>query len=174
MHGQISLDLSLGFLQGPPGPSTSSQPWSLLRFYVPEAYLRHFSYRCWFLNCSVQKPRGGGGRGRGSLEGVVPENHIELTSCSTKYRILNTIASKLMYIQWYNYKFACFLRHCTSWFWWGQIHYSGQWKEWALKISLVAISGPSKSWSKPSIALEMDLPPSKSWRPAPYKQQVHY
>ncbi len=22
--------------------------------YVPEAYLRHFTYRCWFLNCSVQ------------------------------------------------------------------------------------------------------------------------
>ncbi len=22
-------------------------------FYVPEAYLTHFSYRCWFLNCSV-------------------------------------------------------------------------------------------------------------------------
>jgi len=24
-------------------------------FYVPEAYLTHFSYRCWLLNCSVQR-----------------------------------------------------------------------------------------------------------------------
>ncbi len=35
-------------------------------FYVLEAYLTHFSYRCWFLNCSVQKAlwvSGGGVRG---------------------------------------------------------------------------------------------------------------
>ncbi len=24
-------------------------------FYVQEAYLTHFSYRCWFLNCSVER-----------------------------------------------------------------------------------------------------------------------
>jgi hypothetical protein len=26
-------------------------------FYVPEAYLTHFSYRCRFLNCSVERVR---------------------------------------------------------------------------------------------------------------------
>jgi hypothetical protein len=31
-------------------------------FYVPEAYLKHFSYRCLFLNCSVQRPGWVGGR----------------------------------------------------------------------------------------------------------------
>ncbi len=36
--------------------------------YVPEAYLTHFSYRCWFLNCYVQREgegEGEGGRGKG-------------------------------------------------------------------------------------------------------------
>ncbi len=43
------------------------------------------------------------------------------------------------------------------------------WAQMAL-ASLVAISGPKKV-SIPT-ALEMDLPPSKSIRPAPYKKQV--
>ncbi len=35
-------------------------------FYVPEPYIMHFIWRCWFLNCSVQRPvwMGGGGRSR--------------------------------------------------------------------------------------------------------------
>ncbi len=33
-------------------------------FFVPEAYLTHFSYRCWFINCSVQY-KGLFERGRG-------------------------------------------------------------------------------------------------------------
>jgi hypothetical protein len=42
----------------------------------------------------------------------------------------------------------------------GYIHYSGHWKGWALKIS--TFFGP-----------EMATSESKSFRRAPYKQQVH-
>jgi hypothetical protein len=56
---------------------------------------------------------------------------------------------------------------------WGQIHYSGHWKGWALKI--LPFRGPkSISFRGPPLpmALVMDLSPSKSLRPAPYKQLV--
>jgi hypothetical protein len=35
----------------------------ILCFYVPEAYLMHFTYRCWFKNCSGQAVWVGGGGG---------------------------------------------------------------------------------------------------------------
>ncbi len=50
----------------------------------------------------------------------------------------------------------------------------GHWKGLAL---LVSISGPKKvSIQSPLLpmAIEMDLPASKSSSPAPYKQHVHY
>jgi hypothetical protein len=49
-----------------------------------------------------RRKEGGGEGGVGPLEGVGPENHIKLTTCSTEYRIKNTEAAttaKLMYIK---------------------------------------------------------------------------
>jgi hypothetical protein len=46
--------------------------------------------------------RGGSG---GPLEGVGPENHIKLATCSTEYRKQNTLAEKLMNIKLPMYRF---------------------------------------------------------------------
>jgi hypothetical protein len=43
--------------------------------------------------------KGEGGGGRRPLEGVVPENHIKLTKCTTEYRIQNKAAAKFIYIK---------------------------------------------------------------------------
>ncbi len=45
----------------------SRAEWSI--FYMPEAYIIHFIWHCWFLKCSVQRPvwMGGGGAGAGWL-----------------------------------------------------------------------------------------------------------
>ncbi len=66
---------------------------------------------CRFLNCSVQRERkreGGGGSG-GPLEGVGPENHIKLATCSTEYRIQNTPVAKLINSSTQNCQCTCFL-----------------------------------------------------------------
>jgi hypothetical protein len=42
---------------------------------------------------------GEGEGGGGPLEGVGPENHIKLTTCSIEYRIQDTAAAKLIYIK---------------------------------------------------------------------------
>jgi hypothetical protein len=49
----------------------------------------------------LYKSRGWGreGEGEGQWKGWAPESPIQHTVCSTEYRIQNTIASKLMYIQ---------------------------------------------------------------------------
>jgi hypothetical protein len=75
-----------------------------------------------------------GGGGESPLEGVGPENHIKLATCTTEYRIQNTAAAKLMYIKLPMYLFFIWrfdLMNLMG----GQIHYLGHWKGWALKIS---------------------------------------
>jgi hypothetical protein len=65
--------------------------WKEVDFYVPEAYLTHFTYRCWFLYCPVQRAvwvggavqgkftssRQGGGRGgeRDEVNLLSPAQH---------------------------------------------------------------------------------------------------
>ncbi len=85
-------------------------------FYVPEAYIMYFIWRCWFLNCSVQRPVWKGGdekllyvtlqEGRRESEYIMLLNvlaplpthfntytahvHSEYRIKNTEYRILNT------------------------------------------------------------------------------------
>jgi hypothetical protein len=54
----------------------------------------------------------------------------------------------------------------------------GQWKKLALKIkNFLDLKGQQVNWVPVAqnnlMALEMDLPASKSLHPTPYKQQVH-
>ncbi len=65
------------------------------------------------------------------MEGLVPENHIKLTTCTTEYRIQNKAAAKFMYIK---------LPPMYLFFIWRfdlMILMGGKfiWKGWALKIS---------------------------------------
>ncbi len=109
------------------------------------------------LFCTKGEGGGGeGGGGGGPLDGVGPENHIKLPTCSTEYKIQNieyrmhdtkySYAAKLMYIKLPMY--TCFLWCLDLMILMGQIHYSGH--------------SPRNGFS-----------PSKSLRSAPYKQQVH-
>ncbi len=77
---------------------------------VPEAYLTHFSYRCWFLNCSVERAvwRGGGG-GRDYL-------------CKIRLRWYIIIFKKIL--------------HSRSTHPYSQGR-AGHWKGWALKLVLI-------------------------------------
>jgi hypothetical protein len=70
-----------------------------------------------------------------------PENRIKLTTYSTEYRIQNTPAAKLVYIKlpmylFFIWRFDLIILMGAN----PEIHYSGNWKGWAL---------------------EMDFPPSK-------------
>jgi hypothetical protein len=107
---------------------------------------------------------------------VGPENHIKLTTCSKEYRKKqNTITEysfnkthvhKTTDVPVYQYIYPFFIWRLDLLIFLGAIH------------SLVAISGPKESldFQGPPLpmAIEMDLPPSKSFRPAPYKQQIHF
>ncbi len=65
---------------------------------IPEAYLSYALFIS--LISKLFCTKGAGGGGEGPLEGVGPENHIKLTTCSTENRIQNTAAAKLMYIKY--------------------------------------------------------------------------
>jgi hypothetical protein len=84
------------------------------------------------------------------MEGVGPENHIKLTTCSTEYRnsCSQTHVHKITEVSFF------ILR-------WDSMILMGA------NPVLGTLEGVAFSR-----ALEMDLPPSKSLRLAPYKQQV--
>jgi hypothetical protein len=118
-----------------------------------------------------------GGRGRTFGRGPLKQ-----TTYGTKYRTQNTPAAKLMYIKLPVYLFFYMALGFND-FDGGQIHYSGHWKGWALKI--LTFLGPNRTrfarcqiraqksldFQGPHLptALEMDFPPSKSLCPVPCK-----
>ncbi len=96
------------------------------------------------------KGEGEGGSG-GPLEGVGPENHIKLATCSTEYRIQNTPEAKLMNIKLPMYLFFIWRLDLMI---------------LMLAISITLAIGRGGPW-------KWIFTPSKSLSPAPYKQQVH-
>ncbi len=118
-----------------------------------------------------------------ALEWVGPENHIKLTTCSTEYRIQ---LQQILCTQ--NYQSFFYMALGLNALDRGKSITRAIGRRWALKI--LTFLGPngtrfarcrcraqkSLDFQGPSLpmTIEMDFPPSKSLRPAPFKQQVQY